>query len=397
MCEGRFGDFTAVNGTTKALESGFRVAVGNTDAIASQAQSVADWAAAFTDASEGISKLDSILAQNSTLTTAATINQEDYTAATEAFNDIARENAEIQQDIAVIQAKQAPIMAGLMEQQENYLQSLAEQGPAQQQFALAMMDSATATEALNLATSLLGENGDVFAPMVESAANLDPYLAAILSQMGLIEQQDDGTWTVTLDDQASSPMADLSASIHDLADQVYILTTYLDDDQANDGISRLDQQLADLDQFVATPTVNVNDNASGTLSGISALLGGLQDRTITVTTVQQTLSAVFANGGTIPQMENGGTVSAYGYSRAAKNGLTATLVGERGPEVLMLPGGAQVMNTEGSRSRWGGGAPQIVININGDVNDYDTLEKRIVGAVSEGWQRASQIHERSVR
>lgn len=374
---------TAVTATTQALDAGFQVAIGNTNAIAQSAQSVADWATELGTATEHMdewgnslgwwSRMDEIVEGTSNGIRAATLSQEDYTAATEAFNDIARENAEIQQDVAVIQAQQAPIMADLMEQQENYLQSLAESSPEQQRFALAMMDSATSTEALNLATQLLGENGDVFAPMVEQAANLNPYLAEILAQMGLIEQQPDGTWTVTLDDQASGPIADLSTSIHDLTDQVYILTTYLDDDPLNDGIGRVEQQMADVNDFVATPvididtsgfdsgagstqgtlgdidgttawpTINLVDNATDQIYAAIGAMNELDGRVATsyITTYVQTVGD-FIGSGTSPLGNALGGVVGY-----AQGGVVAEMA-EWGPELLHYPnGGVALAKTPG--------------------------------------------------
>ena len=319
---------TSVTGTSQALDSGFRVAVSNTKALADASQGVADWAEELIGAAGAVARIDELLKENGALTTAATLSQEDYTAAQEAYNDIARENAEIQQDIAVIQAQQAPIVAGLMEQQENYLQSLAESSPEQQRFALAMMDSATSAQALNLATQLLGENGDVFTPMVEAAANLDPYLAAILEQMGLIEQQPDGTWTVTLDDQASSPIADLAAQMADLNETVAVLITYLDDDEANNGITELKAQMADLDDTTAFPQVSLIDGATSGLQNIAGLLASLDGQVATtyVQTVNQTIQQ------TLNPFGNGGVA---GY---ASGGVVAKMA-EWGPELLHFPNG----------------------------------------------------------
>jgi hypothetical protein len=426
---------TAVTGTTDALESGFRVAVSNTSAIADNSQAVADWALELGGAIEHFdewgnsvgwwSRMDEVVTGWGSNLAAATLSVEDHGEALTAFNDIAQENAEIQQNIAVIQAQQAPIMADLMEQQENYLQSVAEMGPEQQMFALAMMDSATSARALELSMGLLSENGDVFAPMVEAAANLDPYLAAILERMGLIEQQPDGTWTVTLDDQASSPMQDLSASITDLADQVYILTTYLDDDATNDGIGRLEEQLADLDQFEAVPTVGLEDNATGPMddinsrltetgnrsvsptvglvdnasSGLGSIrsqLDGLYDKTIYVTTVHQSIRA-------------GADLGLGGVAGYAVGGVVAEMA-EWGPELLHFPNGGVALardrglysvpqgtyvDTAPATAYKLGGGVGVTININGPASWDDAAEqvsRKIVPAI----QRAMREHERSL-
>lgn len=383
---------SAVTGTTQALESGFRVAISNTNAMGDAAQAVQDWADELIGAQGTYAQIDDLLQRG-------TITQQQYNDAQAAYTPIAEANARIQDDILAIQTAQAPVQAELMQQQADYLDTVKAMNPEMQAFTLAMMDSATASEALGLATSLLGENGDVFAPMVEAAANLDPYLATILERMGLIEEQPDGTWTVTLDDQASSPMQDLKAAMDDLNETVATLITYLDDDPFNDGVTAVKAQMADLDDETAFPQVSLIDGASSGLQSIAGLLASLDGRTATTyvqtvnQTIQQTLNP-FESGGTVAYA-NGGT-SPYGYSREAKNGLTATLVGERGPEVLMLPGGAQVMNTEGSRSRWGGGAPSLHIEIHGNVYGLADLEDKMADSISRAWVRANQMHERSM-
>ena len=379
----------AATGTTEALDSGFQVVVGNTNAIAKSAQGVQDWADELIGAAGTYATMDDLLSRG-------IVTQEDYNAAQAAYTPIAEANRRIQDDVLAIQTRQAPILADLTQQQAEYMDTVAAMEPAQQAFNLAMMDSATSAEALQLATSLLGENGDVFAPMVEAAANLDPYLASILSQMGLIEQQDDGTWTVTLDDQASAPMSDLASSMQALTDQIYILTTYLDADETNDGISYIESQMADLSAFVATPTVDLVDNASGPLYAISGLMGGLNG--MTATTYVQTVYESVTSDTRTGAKAYGGTISPYGYSRAAANGMTATLVGENEPEIVMLPGGAQVMPGPGSRSRMRaqGGSDGFTFNNYGTIIGVDDLKEQIIGAWAQAWQRANYQHERSM-
>jgi hypothetical protein len=100
-------------------------------------------------------------------------------------------------------------------------------------------------------------------------------------------------------------------------------------------------------------------------------------------------------GGTIPAFETGGKVSTYGCSREAQNGQTSVLVGKRGPKVVMLSGGAQVMNTEGSRVRWDQGGVESRGHINAPVNSYDELQDTLVDSVGKTWGRANQMHERN--
>lgn len=182
-----------------ALDTTFRVVVSNTNAIASQADAVLQWADALIGAAGEQGKIDDLL--NDGL-----ITQQQYNEAQAAYNEIAQSNADIQNYVLKIQAMQAPLIAeqtSLLEDQLEQISML----PAQQQLvALGWMDSATAAKAMEFqtlavaaATGKLGENGDkVFANMIAGAAAVDPALSAVLQDMGLISVGADGTITVHL-------------------------------------------------------------------------------------------------------------------------------------------------------------------------------------------------------
>lgn len=383
---------TAVMGTTDALEAGFRTAVGNTNSIASQSQAVADWATELINVQGQWGKIDDLLQRG-------IITQQDYTAAQAAYTPIAEANARIQDAVLEIQTKQAPVLAELAEAQADYMESLADAPADQQMFALAMMDSATSAQALQLATALLGENGDTFAPMVESAANLDPYLASILLQMGLIEETVDESgnkvYKVTADTaDAQSQLEQIADAIDRLNQTQLLLVALLDDDPFTNTAADVERKMNSLDGAVATPTVNLNDNASGELQNVAGLLRSLDGATSTsyITTVRQEILQTlnpFANGGVIARAAMGRVIASE-----------ATLVGEHGPE-LLLGGegrGGLVFPATGTRASLGGGsgAPPVTVHVHGNVYGVEDLAVEIARAMAPAWERATAEHARSV-
>jgi hypothetical protein len=192
-----------------ALETTFRVIVGNTNALGQQTQGVADWADELIGAVGTWSELDNLLNEGR-------ISLEEYNNAQSAQAAIAAVNAIAQESVLAIQAKQAPLIADMTIAQAGYLNVLADMPAAQQLVALGWMDSATAARAMEISTLAaaaaageLGVNGEAaFTSMVTGAAQADPVLKALLVDMGLISEGADGTITVNLDG-AEAAISDL--------------------------------------------------------------------------------------------------------------------------------------------------------------------------------------------
>lgn len=214
---------TTFTGTSDALSAGFQVVVGNTNAIAQQSQAVADWAENLIAAEGVYSKLDDLVNNHRITGTSGVFDDgSQYAQAQQAYNSILEDNAAIQEHVLTIQAKQAPMLADMEANLESYLGTLADATPEQQAFALAMMDSTTSAQAFDLATGLL-ENRDVFGPMAESLANLNPYLGEALVQMGLMDKvynESTGTYEYHLKvdggDEALSQTQQLTAAVEAL-------------------------------------------------------------------------------------------------------------------------------------------------------------------------------------
>ena len=127
-----------------ALANTFDMLVKGSQKLADTAGDIAKWSRELTTAEEGVSTLKSLLDSSA-------ISVDTYNAALTANTRIQSANAQIQQDIAAIQANQLPLMAQLTEQQAAYISSLADLPAQQQMVALGYLDAAESARALELA------------------------------------------------------------------------------------------------------------------------------------------------------------------------------------------------------------------------------------------------------
>lgn len=212
------GDITDAN---TALGDGMRIVVGNTNALGQNAQAAQDWADELIKAPGVYSKLDDMLAKG-------TVTQTQYNAAQQAQVDIAADNAAIQEDILTIQAKQAPMIATSVAALQDYVETLSTLPPEQQAVALGWLDANEATKANQIvamaaaaANGELGESGKIATEkMIQGAVAADPYLKAMLLDMGLISEGADGTITVNFEGAASTQatLDDLNSTLLTIAD-----------------------------------------------------------------------------------------------------------------------------------------------------------------------------------
>lgn len=357
-----------------ALDTVFRVVVGNTNAIAQQADAVHSWAEELINIEGEYGKIDDLL--NDGL---ITIDQ--YNAAQQAYNSIAMDNASIQEYTLKIQAMQAPLIAAQTSALENQLEVVSRL-PAQQQLtALAWMDSATAAKAMEIntlaaavATGELGSVGErAFTSYVESIAQTNPALFALLEDMQLVTdvvRAADGTvlsYEINLDgaEGARSEISMLTDSINQL---IMILggvpPLYLDivgDDVVMAALAAAEAGVADLNGDSATVYAEGQDNASPVMNGVQAGLNALNGNSATVSVFANDLASGVLGG--ISGMLNaldGRTATTYirtvGLSETARHGgipgfaMGGTVVpfigGEAGAEVAhFASGGSAVLPT----------------------------------------------------
>lgn len=370
----------AATQASDTLDTVFGAIVGNTDAIAKQSQSVMDWADGLIGAAGTVGEIDQLLADGA-------ITLDEYTAAQAAYNDIAAANVSIQEDVLSIQAQLAPVVATANEALASQMDAIANGSTDAQLFALGMMDAATSSQALALAQGYLSDQ-DTFGPMLQQAAELNPMLAQILEEMGLISYNP-ATGEVRLlgAEEAQSEIELLTSAMDDLNETVATLIAVLDD-QASGPMGDV-QGLADaLGITVATPTAVLNDLATGPLYAIQSLMGGLDG--MTATTYVQTVYESVTSDTRFGAMADGGVIPAAAMGRVL-NG--ATLVGEHGPELLLGGegrGGMVVPATASSRTGngWGG---DVVVNVYGNVG-VDDLTEQITAKLVPALQRAVGIN-----
>jgi 3-dehydroquinate dehydratase len=341
-------------GPAETLDTIFGAIVGNTDKIAKSAQGVQDWADKLIGAADTYAEIDDLLQ-------AGAITLDDYTAAQQSYNVIAAANASIQEDVLSIQAQLAPVIAESTSALAAQMDEIASGSTDAQLFALGMMDATTSAQALDLATSYLADR-DTFGPMVQQAAELNPMLAQILEEMGLISY-DPATGTVELrgTDEVMSDLDQMTAALDRLTQVQWVLlldgdvtaaeaafeqatglavdwdgkeataVISADNGAALDALGEAGIELDGWDSSSGAADANVNDNASGTLANIAGVLNSLDGRSVTstVTTVFQQIgqqvTGIFAR--------NGGVIDGY-----AQGGVVAQMA-EVGPELLHFPNG----------------------------------------------------------
>lgn len=307
----------AVNFDQSALENTFNVVVGGSNRLGQSAQAVADWSAGLNDASDGMSKLQRVTDKN-------LITQDDYNAAVESNTKIQAANARIQDDIVAIQAKQAPLLAELTEQQAEYLDSLSQLPAEQQLAALGFMDAAESAKAMQLAylaadaaSGNLGDTGTATATkIIEAAAQADPVMKQMLLDMGLISEGADGTITVNFPTAESITEAvdKLSANIADLTTAIENIPDFHNTD------------------------ITASDSASGTIEQIRQQLDGLDGTTATVYISPVVTGTVPANGSSLIGGGRDG-----GVMGMANGGMVTVELGEAGQELLTFRNGGQAL------------------------------------------------------
>lgn len=376
---------------TDTLDSVFRAIVGNTDAIASQSQAVTDWAEELIGAEGTWAQIDDLL-------TNGAITLDEYTAAQQAYNQIAAANVSIQEDVLSIQAQLAPVVATATDALAQQMDQIANGSTDAQLFALGMMDAATSAQALDLATAYLGDR-DTFGPMIEQAATLNPMLAQILEEMGLISYNP-ATGQVELlgVDESMSDLELLTSAMEDLDQTLATLIAILQDD-ASTPISEVSSRLDDLNNKVASPTITVIDNASASIRGAIDLLNSFDGRNAysTITTEYITIAsernsrghggiAGYATGGVVAEMAEWGPELLH-----FPNGGVALA---RNPGIYTVPAGTLVDTAPATAEKLNNG-PTINVTISGNVYGIDDLERQLTRSISDAWVQATRMHERS--
>lgn len=177
------------------LETMFRIIVGNTDAMKSQADSILSWAEELINVRGELGRIDELV--NKGLITGQSGVFDDgsqYAEAQNAYDSIAISTERIHDNLDAVQAIQAPIIAQSLEWQAQLTEDLLQQDAATQRLTLGWMDATSAQQAFQLVQQLTllqsGELGDVSAStmdtIVQGAITANPLLFDMLESMGVI-------------------------------------------------------------------------------------------------------------------------------------------------------------------------------------------------------------------
>lgn len=254
-----------------ALSNTYRIIVSNTDALGQTVQQTADWIDSLAYAEDGWTRVHQLQADGF-------INEQQMNDVFAARTSILESNWHVQNDILTMQALQAPLMAELVAQQEARIHALSSESAEVQLVALAWMDSATAAQAMEIATMAatvaagdLGVAGEqAFAGFIEGALAANPLLEGLLTDIGLVARDHEGNLIITTEgfEQAASEMELLTQSIlllADLMDNNVIDGSVQLEIEGNDELNELYGDLLDFHgtEANATADVEMGEGAAG--------------------------------------------------------------------------------------------------------------------------------------
>lgn len=327
-----------------AASAAYQRVVGFTSGMVGAIKTSRDWADALIAPVGTFSELDNMLASGA-------IDIEDYNEAQQAQVDITNDLARATAAANIIQVKQADTVADGADATADYLEYLAALPEAQQAIKLAWADTDVAGQAMEIAnlTASFGDMNDAqqtaFENMVESAANTNPALALVLSDMKLIEEQADGTYELKV------PTDNAKSSTEVLIDTMNHLINTIN------GIPDV--------------TVAVTADTSQFWAAYQAL-----------PTFRSVIDIVTGNaralGGVIPYPDTSVPLDTAALGRVSSG--TTTLVGEHGPELVSLPGGSHVLPnhaTEYDKRARGRGGDLIIQNMTVVANDPQTFMRQM--------------------
>lgn len=199
--QGFIGGVIALQNALGALDSSYTILVQGSERLGASTQALADHYSELVGLSlDASGALVSEWAVVDDLLAKGIITQDQYNAAVDATTSILRDNAEVQQNIASIQAQQAPYLAALASDTENYVEALSRQDAQQQRNVLTMMDSnsqmqlaALYAAAVDAEMGNLGSNGAQYVnDMAASLKVTNPLLYDMLVSTGAIKETADG-------------------------------------------------------------------------------------------------------------------------------------------------------------------------------------------------------------
>jgi hypothetical protein len=340
-----------IAGPVEAAANAFRIIVTNTDALASSAEQAHEWIDGLVTAFDredvygnvigSWSEIDALLASGQ-------ISLHDYNAAWDAHNEIAAAHVSIQENVNALQAEYAPLIANSQTALAAYVENLRTLPEDQQAAALAAMDTATSMQAIELAAyATSGASQEAMNAIIGGAAAADPFLAALLSQMGIIATTD-AEGNVSVQVEGDSEVSALQSAIDTLNASTDIIKSILiqvDDSELQELTGRgsaIERLAASETTVVFRATMEVDDsdavtkidgatsklnNEWGGASATAQVLAENGDATAKIDTAGDKLSGWDGSTGTADVNANdnaSSTISSVSSALSALNGRTAT-------------------------------------------------------------------------
>jgi hypothetical protein len=232
----------AVQSNAETMDTLERVIIGNTNAINSQFDGLLKWADGLIAVQGEYSKLDDLVkAGRITGTSGVFDDMSQYAAAQQAYNIIAEQTVQVNEDILTIQAKLSPFLGASAQAYGEQVHAVSLLRGEQLLLQTALLDATTQQRGFDLATAAANASTEAqvqsIQGMVLAAASADPVLAAYLDHLGLIEAEFDELTgevkSITLNTEgfgeAQSEMALLTDALDNLTDAIINITVDVDD------------------------------------------------------------------------------------------------------------------------------------------------------------------------
>ena len=355
----------AGNQARSNFQTGYGVTMGVPAGFASDSQQLTGLATDLVNKEGVLGKWDDLVSRG--VIDTATMQWAKFRTVQDEANQIFETNAEIQDNVALIQLKQLGYMGDLQQEYGRTIEAIAKMDEAEQRRTLAMMDageqskvSEAATIAYRVATGEL--SSAIGTDLIKGMAQADPLFADLAEQYGLISRGADGTITVNFPEK----------------------------DSLIEGVSQLSEEVGRLVELLAQQfNVDIQSNAPSayeSLSSVVGLLNGLADRSVTyyVNEVRTGISIGSPSGvGPTAELQHGGVISGAQHGRVINSGYT--LVGESGPELMVGGQGGMVIPASATRASGHGGGMtirEVHIHAHHPINSVDQIEKMIHRAIS---------------
>jgi hypothetical protein len=229
------------------------------------------------------------------LLSAGRITTESYTQAQLAYNDIAAQTVQVQEDVFAIQAKLAPALGAAAVAYGEQVHAISLLRGEALLLQVGLLDATEQQRAFDLATAAANASTNAqvqsIQGMITSAASADPVLAALLDDMGLIDAEFDEltgevkSIQITGEgfDTVGNQMDELIASIESLTDTQLELIAILDDDEFTNSADDVRAKLDALDGEVAHATLAAEDEATPKIVEAETAFGNFSGKVYTAT------------------------------------------------------------------------------------------------------------------